>query len=249
MKKDDIILIGRNMVHDALESGQDIEIIYIGKNSRHDPRIQEISHLAQKKNIDISYVTPGKLGVLSSTDKHQNIVAYMRKKDDITLQQILERKRQEKKDPFILLFNKLDYEQNLGAIIRSSWGADVDAIILSPTGVHSITPVVAKVSHGGAAYIPVISQSLFQAIETLKEYAIPVVGVEVGMGTPYDKLTLLGPVAFLFGGESSGISEPLTKKCDIFIHIPINNSLASLNISVATALVLFEKRRQERATK
>ena len=143
----------------------------------------------------------------------------------------------------------MDYEQNLGAIIRSAWGAGVDAIVLSPSGVHEVTPIVAKISQGGAAYVPVIAQSLFQAIATLKDYSIPLVGVEVGMGEAYDELTLIGPAAFLFGGEVAGISEPLQKKCDIFIHIPINSELASLNVSVATALIIYEKLRQERTAK
>jgi 23S rRNA (guanosine2251-2'-O)-methyltransferase len=244
---DNLMIIGRNMVHDALESDKKIQIIYIGKNSRIDPRIKDIVHLAQRKNVEISYVAAEKIRAISGSDSTQNIVAYMQKFKANSLREILDMKAAEKKDPLILLFNHMDYEQNLGAIIRSAWGAEVDAIILSTTGVHEVTPIVAKISHGGAAYVPVIAQSLFQAIATLKDYGVPVVGVEVGMGKAYDDITLLGPVAFLFGGEVSGISKPLEKNCDAFIHIPITNKLASLNVSVATALVIYEKQSQERA--
>ena len=72
------------------------------------------------------------------------------------------------------------------------------------------------------------------------------VGVEVDMGKPYTETNLRGPVAFVMGGEAVGISEPLQKECDIFVNIPMNREVASLNVSVATALVLFEKLRQEK---
>lgn len=242
-----LMIVGRNMVHDALISDKQIQSIYIGKNSRMDPRVQEIVKLARQKNVQVSFVPPEKIRALSVSENTQNIIAYMQQYLGSSLKEIIQNALDEKRDPLIVLLNHVDYEQNLGAIIRSAWGANVDAIVISPSGVHEVTPVVAKVSQGGAAYVPVISQSLFQAIETIKSYGIPVVGVEVGMGKPYDEITLLGPVAFLFGGEMAGISKPLQKHCDIFIHIPINNKLASLNVSVATALVIYEKRRQERA--
>lgn len=244
--KDTIILEGRNTVHDALLSDKNIETIYIGKTSRNDQRVREIIELANRKNVPIRYVYPEQIRSLTGNNNAQNVVAYMSAFENLTLKKIIEKKQEEGKDPLILLLNRIDFEQNLGAIMRSSWGADVDAIIASPNGVHELTPVVAKVSMGAAAYVPLIGQSLFQAIATLKDFGIPVVGVEVGMGKSYSDITLLGPVAFLFGGEADGISEPLIKQCDTFIHIPQNKELASLNVSVAVALTIYEKRRQER---
>lgn len=247
MKDNQIMIIGRNMVHDALKSDKTIQTVFIGKNSRNDPRVEDIVKLAYQKNVEVSFVAPEKIRTMSGSEQTQNVIAYMQKYVGSSLHEVIQAKIDAGKDPLIMLFNHMDYEQNLGAIIRSAWGADVDAVVLSPTGVHEVTPIVAKISQGGAAYVPVFSLSLFQAIDIIKEYAIPVVGVEVGMGQPYDEITLLGPVAFLFGGEETGITKPLEKHCDIFIHIPINNELASLNVSVATALIIYEKRRQERA--
>ncbi|MBU3978974.1 RNA methyltransferase, partial [Patescibacteria group bacterium] len=160
--------------------------------------------------------------------------------------EILDRVNKKGKDVFILLFNRLDYEQNLGAILRTAWGGGVDAVIVNPGGVHELTPVVTKVSMGGAVYVPLISESLFNALKLLKDYGIPIVGVESGLGTVYSDLTLRGPIAFVFGGEDSGFTEPLKKYCDIFVHIPMQSQLSSLNVSVATAIVVFEKLRQER---
>jgi 23S rRNA (guanosine2251-2'-O)-methyltransferase len=247
MNNNDLVITGRNMVHDALMSDQTIEKLYVAKSSRNDPRIREIMKLADKNDVEISFVNSEKLKTISGSDDHQGVVAYMQKYQETSLKEVLEKCRQDGRDPLILLFNSLDYEQNLGAILRNAWGASVDAVVLNPSGVHEVTPVVARVSQGAAAYVPVISQSLFQAMTLLKDEGIPIVGVEVGMGKSCDETNLLGPIAFLLGGEQIGISQPQQEYCDIFTHIPINNELASLNVSVATALIVFEKRRQERA--
>lgn len=238
-----ITLEGRNMVHDALTSKQKIQAVLLSTATLADPRIKEIESLAERQKIKVEKVRPEQIEHLSESGGAQGVIAYMELPEPLTLDEILK----SKENPFLLLFNKLDYEQNLGAILRTAWAAGVDAVIVPNSGVHEITPVVAKVSQGGAAYVPLISMSLFQALAKIKELAIPVVGVEVDLGQDYVKQNLIGPVAFVFGGEAVSLSEPLKKYCDLFIHIPMVKQVASLNVSVATALIAFEKTRQERS--
>lgn len=230
------------MVHDALTSGQKIASVLLSTSTLSDPRIREIENLARKNGVSIQKVSSEELGKMCDSRNPQGVVALMSIPETPTLEQILK----EKRNVFLLLLNHIDYEQNLGAILRTAWAAGVDAIIASPNGVHEVTPVVAKVSMGGAAYVPLLGMSMFHAIKLLHEYAVPVVGVEVGMGESFTETNLRGPVAFVMGGEAVGLSEPLQKECDIFVNIPMNKEVASLNVSVATALVLFEKLRQEK---
>lgn len=241
-KNEFITLEGRNMVHDALESGQKIVSVFLASNTISDPRIRDIENLARKNGVKIQKVSSEEIEKMSDSRNPQGVLALMSIPETPTLEQILNAKR----NAFVLLLNHIDYEQNLGAIIRSAWAAGVDAVIASPNGVHEVTPVVAKVSMGGAAYVPLIAMSMFQAIKLLHKFAVPVVGVEVGMGKPFTQTNLKGPVAFLMGGEAVGLSEPLQKDCDLFVNIPMEKSVASLNVSVATALVMFEKIRQEK---
>lgn len=230
------------MVHDALNSDKKIASILLAVQTLSEPRIREIENLARKNNVPVQKVTSEELLKMCDSRNPQGVVALMEIPEVPTLEQILKAKR----DVFLLLVNHIDYEQNLGAILRTAWAAGVDAVIASPNGVHEVTPVVAKVSMGGAAYVPLIGMSMFQAAKLLHEYAVPMVGVEVDMGEPYTETNLRGPVAFVMGGEAVGLSEPLQKECDIFVNIPMNREVASLNVSVATALVLFEKLRQEK---
>jgi 23S rRNA (guanosine2251-2'-O)-methyltransferase len=179
---------------------------------------------------------------MAESDNPQGIVALLAIPTPPTLEQLL----RDNRNAFILLLNHIDYEQNMGAILRSAWASGVDMVIASPNGVHEVTATVAKVSQGAAAYVPLLGMSLFQALSILHKYAVPVVGVEVNKGKVYYDQNLLGPVAFLMGGEALGMSESLMKECDLFINIPMKQEVASLNVSVATGLVLFEKVRQEK---
>jgi len=238
---DFVTLEGRNMVRDALTSGQKISTVLISSSSMGDPKIKEIEKLANSKGVKTQIMPTDELLKMAESRNPQGVIALMDVPEIVSLKQILLAKR----NSFILLLNHIDYEQNLGAILRTAWAAGVDAVVVSPNGVHEITPVVAKVSMGGVAYVPLIPMSLFQALKMLHEYAVPVVGVEVEIGKTMYEQKLTGPVAFLMGGGSEGLSEPLQKECDYFINIPMQKAVASLNVSVATALVLYEKNRQE----
>lgn len=237
-----VVIEGRNMVNDAIASDKRIVGVKIANQVRNDERIKKIEQAARKKNIRIDLVDNESLTRESESGNPQGVMAVMEIDEDKTLETVLKNKR----DIFILLLNRIDYEQNLGAIMRSAWAAGVDAVVASPNGVHEITSTVAKVSMGGAAYVPLFGMSLFRAIDLLNKYAVKIIGVEVGMGDVYTDVKLTGPTAFLIGGEAAGLSEPMIKKCDGFVNIPMVSGVASLNVSVATALVLFEKVRQEK---
>lgn len=235
-----VTLEGRNTVHDAVLSNKKITRIFVARESADDPKIKEIIIEANKKDILVNFIPARELKNKTTSFSPQNILAEM-EIEEVSLKQII----QKNPNACILFFNRLDYEQNLGAILRTAWGGGVDAVVVSPAGVHKLTPVVTKVSQGAVAYVPVIAESLFPALKLLKDAAIPIVGVEEGSGTSCFEQNLLGPVGFVFGGEDSGLSDPLKKYCDLFIHIPMLSTLSSLNVSVATAIIVFEKLRQE----
>lgn len=246
MRKNDdqIILLGRNTVADALRSDRNITRVIMASDIHRDGRIGEIVDLARKKSVPVSFIRPQKFEYFDNQGSSQGVAALMEKPQNLSIEHILSTKE----NPVFFLFNRLDYEANLGAILRASWAAGIDAVVCSPNGVSEITPQVSKISQGGAAYVPLIRKGLLQVIDVLKRHHIPIVGVEVGQGLPYYQQNLLGPVAFVFGGESAGFSEPLARQCDLFIHIPMTPGIASLNVAVTATLVMFEKRRQE-ATK
>ena len=234
---------GRNMVLDGLRSDNTITGLSISLTIKEDPKIKEIEKAARERKIKVVYVSPREIESQTESGNAQGVMATMRLPERPSLQAILKSKR----DPLIVCFNHLDYEQNLGAALRSCWAAGVDVVVVGSRGVHEITPVVAKVSMGAAAYVPLISMSIFQAISVIRKSGIKIVGVEVGMGKAYTHSNLKGGLALVFGGEAAGLSVPLIKACDEMINIPMVKEVASINVSVATAVVLFEKNRQDRS--
>ncbi len=174
MASKQVIIEGRNTIHDALISNKIITTILISKSVLNAQRIRDIENLALKKKTLIKKVSPDQIKHLSESGKAGGVIAYMELPEPPTLEKIL----QTKPNPFLILINKLDYEQNLGAILRSAWAAGVDAVLVGNSGIHDITPIVAKVSQGAVAHVPLIATSLFQSLAILKKYAVPVVEVE-----------------------------------------------------------------------
>lgn len=239
-----VIVEGRNSVKEAVISGNKIFQILVAPESTRDEKIIEILSLCRAKSIPVRTVPARRIRQISKTLSHQNIIAEMEIKS-LSLIEVLQNIRQNNKSPFFLAVNRLDYEHNLGAIMRSAWGAGVDALLVASSGVHEITPAVSKVAMGAASHLPVITESLFPALKLLHDEGIRIIGVEEGSGKTYFEENLTGPVCFVVGGEDSGLSDALKKYCDCLIHIPLTTGLSSLNVSVATAIVLFEKVRQE----
>lgn len=237
-------IVGRNSVADCLRSDKKVSFIYVTPASKQDDKVAQVLKVAQGKGVSIEVVNQDDLDKRFPDTPTQGIVAQVDLGEMPTLKQILANKR----DPLILLYNHLDYEQNLGAILRTAWASKVDAVVANNEGIHEITPVVAKVSMGAAAYVPVIGMSLYQAIDQIKDAAIWITGVEVNMGKPYYQESLTGGQAFIFGGESVGLTEPLVKRCDRLINIPMFSSIASLNVSVSTAIILFDRLRQKNSS-
>ena len=126
---DFITLEGRNMVHDALTSKQKIASVLLSTSTLSDPRIREIENLARKNGVAIQKVSPEEIGKMSDSRNPQGVIALMSIPETPTLKQILEAKR----NAFILLLNHIDYEQNMGAILRTAWAAGVDAVVASET--------------------------------------------------------------------------------------------------------------------
>jgi 23S rRNA (guanosine2251-2'-O)-methyltransferase len=117
-------------------------------------------------------------------------------------------------------------------------------VIPTRRGADPISPVVQRVSMGACEVVPVVRESLFVALSELHRDGIPVLGADAG-GEAVGGLDLRGPLALVLGEEGEGMSPKLREKCDRIVSIPLMGGLESLNVSVAAALLMYEKRRQE----
>ena len=150
-------------------------------------------------------------------------------------------------NPLLLILDNIQDPHNLGACLRSALAFGVDCVLIPNNNSASINPTVHKVSCGASEILPIFQTSnLNREISLMKEQGIWIVGGAMGFcsQTLYriDFATL--PLAVIVGNEATGIRPSLQEKCDFLAEIPMNSAMESLNVSVASAILLYEINRQ-----
>lgn len=230
---------GRNPVLEALKAKSSIKKIFIDQNVKPDLKIKKILELARIDNVPVKKINRKVLSKISRTDNHQGIIAFVEVRPT-SLSKILH----SSKRPFLIILTEVLHEQNLGAILRSAEASGVDAVII-PKKTRGVTPVVARVSMGASEHIPVIEESLFSVLKQIKKEGIQIIGADQQAHEVYFKANLKDSVTFVIGGENKGLTDQIKERCDKIVKIPLHGQIPSLNMSVAAAILLFEKKRQE----
>ena len=240
-------LEGRNVVLEALRAKREIKKILIDGGATGKGKIDEILSLAKDGAVPV--ITKGRreLDDVSVTFSHQGVIAFAPKGEEITLTRLL--KRLEGESPFLVVLGEVMYEQNLGAILRTSECAGVDGIIVPKRRSAPMSATVSRVSMGASEYVPVIREGAASALSVIRSEGIMVFGVDAKGDLPYFEADLTGASAFVFGGEDKGLSEMVRKKCDVVISIPLIGRISSLNVSVSVGIVLYEKVRQQQKSR
>ena len=239
-------LEGRNIIVEVLRrKKRPVHQIFIDARAKQDHKIAEILSLCNKRNIPVQSMSRQALDEKSVTGVHNGVIAIADPHPSYTALEIIDGAYAKDEQPFLVMVDELNYEQNLGAILRSSMGAGVHGVIVPDVRGKGLTPVVQRVAMGGSEEVPLVREGLFSAIKHIKKAGVTIIGADMD-GTPIWDLPLKGAVAFVFGGESKGLSPTLRNKCDYIASVPLNLGLESLNVSVTAGVFLFEKNRQER---
>lgn len=233
---------GRNPVVETLRSDTKATILFMQMGIGKSPKVSEIISLAQKKGVRIRKVSKNQLKKLSNTKNHQGVILRVYK-PEIKLKDVLAEIDKKRIVPFFVLLNEVLYQQNLGAIIRSAECAGAHGVIIPRK--TKVTPEAIRASMGATEHIPVIRESIFNAIRMLKDRGIKIVGIEATGDTYIYDSDLTGAITIIVGGEDSGITDALLQKCDEVLKIPLLGKVNSLNMSNAAAIIFFEKVRQE----
>jgi len=239
-------LEGRNPVHEALSRGKrQVHRIWLDERAKPTPQLREIMSLADAKGVPVLRVPREQIDKKSKGDVHNGIIAQADAMRLWTTAELLEDLFIQGKMPFLMLADEVNYEHNLGAILRTGLGFGLDGLILPTRRGATLSPVSQRVAMGAAEEIPVVREGLFSAIKHIQKAGIPVICADA-KGTPLEELRLTGPVAFVMGGEDKGITSTMRKRCDQVVSIPQAGGLNSYNVSVAAAILMYEKRRQDR---
>lgn len=237
------IIAGRKPVLEALKAGENLDHIYVLKGLRGDV-ISQIFNLARKSDTKISEVPPQKLRTLSQDVNNQGIIAVRINYHYYELDQILSYAKKFT-EPLLLILDSIQDTHNLGAILRSAECAGVHGAIITRHNSASVNETVVKTSAGASEHIRVCRVgNLKQAIDELKENGFWVIGAGLEGAKNYTEINYKMPVALVMGNEEKGLRRLTIDSCDHIVKIPMKGKIQSLNVSVATGILLFEIQRQ-----
>ena len=237
---------GRNAVREALNS--DVNIIKImASNSSKDKVLLDILNLAKKKGIKIQYLDNKILD--RDCENNQGIIAETSEFRYSTVDDILNVAKQKNKPNFILILDGIEDPHNFGSIIRVAECLGVDGIIISKNRACPVNDTVSKVSAGAIEHMKIAKvTNINTEIERLKEQNIWVYACELG-GIDLDTADLSGNIAIVMGSEGKGVSSLTKKICDGVFSMQMYGHVNSLNVSVATGIILYEIVRRNRFDK
>jgi 23S rRNA (guanosine2251-2'-O)-methyltransferase len=244
---EDINLIeGKNPVWEALKAERPIEKLLISKTINQES-VRGITGLAHSRKIKIEFAPKEKLDAMSSTGRHQGIIAVCAAHQYAELDDVLDKVKQEGRTPFIVLLDEVQDPHNLGAVIRTAECAGAQAVVITQHNSAGLTPAAGRASAGAIEHVPVCkAQNLVATIEKLKEQGLWIVGADMEGALAYE-IDMTGPIALVIGGEEKGVRRLVLEKCDHVARLPMFGKLNSLNASVAAGVLMYEAVRQRSA--
>lgn len=243
MRYKEFVIEGRNAVLEAFRSGKTIDKLFV-LDGCHDGPVMSITREAKKKNTVIHYVDKDRLDGMSTTGKHQGVIAQAAAYEYAEVEDILKAARDKGEYPFLFLLDNIEDPHNLGAIIRTANLAGAHGVIIPKRRAVGLTAVVARTSAGALNYTPVAKvTNLSSTIEDLKKEGLWFVCADMDGEVMYH-MNLKGPIGLVIGNEGEGVSRLVKEKCDFTAAIPMKGDIDSLNASVAAGVLAYEVVRQ-----
>ena len=241
------VLYGLHPVEEALRAGtRPLDHLSVSRerDARRDPRMDAVLELARAKGIRISTEPRDQLTRHCKTDAHQGIVAFVRERKFLPLEDLLQPTSGPK---FLLALDGVEDPHNLGALLRSADGSGIDGVVLPERRSAPLSAVTAKSSAGASEHVRIAQVvNITRALEAMKKNHIWIVGLDE-RGTPdYTDFDFRQDVCLVLGSEGSGLHDLVKRTCDHLLRIPMAGSVSSLNVSVAGAVVMYEAMRQRR---
>lgn len=235
---------GRNAVLELLESGKDINKIFIEKGDKQGS-IHKIIAIAKEKKIVVTEIDKAKFSAITQTNNAQGVIAIIPPFDYCDIYDIMNLAKEREEEPFILILDGIEDPHNLGSIIRTAETAGVHGIIIPKRRAASVNSTVAKVSAGAVEHMKIARvNNISDAINTLKKEGIWVCGTDMETNKYYYNQDLTGPLAIVIGSEGYGMSRLVKENCDFLVKIPMKGKITSLNASVSTGIVVYEAVKQ-----
>ncbi len=239
-------IFGRKPVLEAINAGVDLEVIYVSYG-QHGDVIHKIFTSAKERGIKITQISQQKFNELARSENAQGVFAVKSVATFYELSEIFEHSKKSTY-PLLLLLDSIQDPHNLGAILRTAECSGVDGILITTNQSSPITETVEKISAGAVSHLKICKvNNLVRAIEQLKKENFWIVGSSLVNSKDYTSIDYKMPVALVVGNEEKGIRKLVAENCDFLVKIPMLGKIDSLNVSVASGVLLFEILRQQKS--
>jgi 23S rRNA (guanosine2251-2'-O)-methyltransferase len=244
--KENDLVFGIQSVLEALKAEKEIEKVFLQNDVNKNSKIQDILDILRAREIPYQKVPIEKLNRITRKN-HQGAIAFITPIRYVNLANVVQGIFEQGKNPLILILDRITDVRNFGAISRTAEVAGVDAIVVPLKGSAQIGSDAMKTSSGALNFIPICREvNLNMTIKYLEESGLQIIAcTEKAQDYIYD-IDFNEPTALIMGSEEDGISPDLLKKATRKAKIPVQGQIGSLNVSVATGVVLFEVVRQRR---
>ncbi len=235
---------GRNAVIELLESGKDINKIYVTKGEKHGS-INKIISMAKERKVILVEKDKRQMAQMAQNQNYQGVIAIVPPFEYCEIEDILDKAKELNEEPFVLILDEIEDPHNLGSIIRTAETAGVHGIIIPKRRAAAVNSTVNKVSAGAVQYMKIARvTNITDSIEKLKENGLWICGTDINTDTYYYNQDLTGPLGIVIGNEGTGMSDRVKKSCDFFVKIPMKGKVTSLNASVSAGIVIYEAMKQ-----
>ncbi len=238
------IIYGRNAVLEALASGVQVEKVLVQNSVRGEFEVQ-LRHSCTEQNIPLARVPEIKLKEVAKDKAHQGVVAFISPLTYVDFHVMVERAFRASKQPLILVTEGITDVRNIGAIARSACYFGAHGLVLAGNVSGRIHEDTVKASAGALLKIPVSrAPSILHLVSDLQSLGIRVVATSLQKGVAPHLVSMTEPVAIILGSEEKGLHPKVLDLVDDTICIPGGGQFDSLNVSVATGILLYEANRQ-----
>jgi 23S rRNA (guanosine2251-2'-O)-methyltransferase len=236
-------IVGRQPLVEAIAAGVAIDKILLQKNANGEV-LNQIRHLSKEHNIPLQFVPVEKLNSLTRSN-HQGLIAFAAVVKYYEVQQVIDLTISNGETPLFIMLDGITDVRNIGAIARTALCCGVQAIIIPDKGVGALNEEALKASAGALEHVHVCRvNSLMKTVDELHLNGIKVFASEMKATKSIKEIALQDPCCIVLGGEEKGVYPALMKICDESFHIPMKGKFESLNVSVASGMILYEAMQQ-----
>ena len=236
---DEELVAGRRPVEEAFAAGRVARRLLVVPQRR--SALEQLVLHATRLRIQIVEVEGGSLTAIAGFDGHQGVALVVEPRRFASLDDILGRAQERGQAPFVLVLDSLEDPQNVGTLLRSAEAAGVHGVVFPTRRQAPLSPAAVKASAGATEHLllcPV--DDLPGALADLHAHGLRIAGSEADASLTVRQSDLRGPLAIIVGSEGQGLGPAVRRRCDLFMRIPMQGAIGSLNAAVAGSVILFE---------